>query len=166
MASGQAEKLPRDDPVLLVCAPHCNQFLDPVNVLYQLPTDFYSRGRKLGFIVAAKSLRRRLVGFYARLMDGIPVERPQDLMVVGSGTVRLSAGGGGTGGGPVLVGEGTLFRAESNAGDAIVIKCEHQVRSRGLTATVPVESPCCSCRLTASGRCPPTRGRSTRSRWR
>eukprot|EP01051_Picozoa_sp_SAG22_P002099 SAG22_NODE_90_length_21067_cov_8.490843_3_plen_353_part_00 len=125
-----AEKLPRDNPVILVCAPHSNQFLDPVTVLYELPNDFYARGRKLGFIVAAKSLRRKMVGFYARLMDGIGVERPQDLMTVGSGTLvlqrRQQQQGAAGPSGHVLIGTGTRFKAESNAGDAIVVKCEHK----------------------------------------
>lgn len=111
------EKLPRDGPVILVCAPHSNQFLDPAVVLYLLPTDFYTRSRRIGFLVAAKSWRRRLVGLFARVMDGVPVERAQDIARRGSGTLAVDADDP-----HHLHGKGTLFATESKAGDAVVFK--------------------------------------------
>jgi hypothetical protein len=120
------EKLPRDGPLILVCAPHSNQFVDPAVVLYLLPTDFYTRGRRVGFLVAAKSWRRRVVGFFARMFDGVPVERPQDIARVGTGTLSVSADEP-----QVLRGVGTRFTAEAKAGDAIVFK--HRCESPGGT---------------------------------
>eukprot|EP01048_Picozoa_sp_COSAG05_P013703 COSAG05_NODE_1481_length_4761_cov_4.755684_4_plen_470_part_00 len=111
------EKLPRDGPLILVCAPHSNQFVDPAVVLHLLPTDFYTRSRRIGFLVAAKSWRRRVVGLFARVMDGVPVERPQDIARRGTGTLIVDAGDP-----HHLHGNGTLFSIESKAGDAVVFK--------------------------------------------
>jgi 1-acyl-sn-glycerol-3-phosphate acyltransferase len=112
------ENIPRDDPVVLVCAPHANQFLDPATVCYLLPQDMYTRGRRVGWLVAAKSWRRRLVGFMSRLMDGVPVERPQDIALVGDGLLVLSDKEP-----QQLRGLGTRFTSQNiKAGDAIVVK--------------------------------------------
>jgi 1-acyl-sn-glycerol-3-phosphate acyltransferase len=113
-----SENIPRDDPVVLVCAPHANQFLDPATVCYLLPQDMYTRGRRVGWLVAAKSWRRKLVGFMSRLMDGVPVERPQDIAFVGNGTLILSDTEP-----KLLRGLGTQFASQNiKAGDAIVVK--------------------------------------------
>lgn len=112
------ENIPRDDPVVLVCAPHANQFLDPATVCYLLPQDMYTRGRRVGWLVAAKSWRRKLVGFMSRLMDGVPVERPQDIAFVGDGALVLTDTAPHR-----LTGIGTRFTSQNiKAGDAIVVK--------------------------------------------
>jgi len=38
-----------------------------------------SCGREVGFLIAAVSLKRKMVGFFAKAMNSIPVTRPQDL---------------------------------------------------------------------------------------
>ena len=115
-----AENIPRDDPVVLVCAPHANQFIDPATVCYLLPQDMYTRGRRVGWLVAAKSWRRRGVGFMCRLMDGVPVERAQDIAFNGDGQVVLDEKEP-----HVLRGVGTHFTTERiKAGDAIVVKIQ------------------------------------------
>ena len=113
------ENLPRDGPVILVCAPHSNQFVDPAVVMYLLPTDFYTRSRTLGFLIAAKSWRQRVVGMFARLMDGVPVERGQDIARPGTGTLTVSGKDC-----HHVHGDGTRFTAETKAGDALVCKVE------------------------------------------
>ena len=42
--------------------------------------------------MAAKSYRRRIIGDFAQLLGGIPVERPQDLAKKGEGTISLVEG--------------------------------------------------------------------------
>ncbi|RKO98912.1 hypothetical protein CXG81DRAFT_15285, partial [Caulochytrium protostelioides] len=74
-----AYKIPKTGPVIFVAAPHSNQFVDPV-VLFQ------HCNREIGFIAAAASMRKPLVGLLARLFNSIPVERPQDLTTAGRGT--------------------------------------------------------------------------------
>ena len=48
------------------------QFLDPVLVMEHC-------GREIGWLVAAASMKRAVVGRFARALGAIPVARPQDL---------------------------------------------------------------------------------------
>lgn len=43
--------------------------------------------RQVNFIMAAKSVRRPIIGDLAKLMDVVPVERAQDLAIVGKGKI-------------------------------------------------------------------------------
>lgn len=74
--------VPRSGAILFVIAPHSNQFVDPLMVLK------FSR-RRVAFCCAAKTLRRRFVGAFAKALQSIPVERAQDLVFKGSGTLEL-----------------------------------------------------------------------------
>jgi len=65
--------------------------------------------RKVKLIAAAKSMRRPIVGHIGRMMGGIPVERPQDLAVAGTGTLSSIDGN-------VVYGNGTLFLNECKPG--------------------------------------------------
>ena len=102
-------KVPHEGaPVLFVCAPHANQFLDPFVVMYgTLRSD-------VAFLAAAKSMRKRIVGGLARLLKSIPVERAQDLAFKGPGAVWLSPEDGLT-----LLGRGTSFLEQLHAGDSV-----------------------------------------------
>ncbi|KAI6109842.1 hypothetical protein F5141DRAFT_811233 [Pisolithus sp. B1] len=96
--------IPRDGPVIFAGAPHSNQFLDPL--LLSLEVYRESR-RRVHFLTAAKSMKRKAVGFFARQMDSIPVARAVDEAKPGTGLVYLSPDD------PCLVlGEGTRFRSE------------------------------------------------------
>ncbi|KIY46268.1 hypothetical protein FISHEDRAFT_75794 [Fistulina hepatica ATCC 64428] len=82
-----AYKIPRDGPVIFVGAPHNNQFLDTL----LLPLEVYKEThRRVRSLAAAKSMKRKAVGFFIRLMDSIPVARAQDEAKRGLGTVHLS----------------------------------------------------------------------------
>lgn len=78
------ERIPKDKPVMLVCAPHANQFIDAVVISTHLP-------RKIYYVGAASSFRKyKIVGFFMKLMASIiPVERHQDLKRDISGTVQV-----------------------------------------------------------------------------
>ena len=78
------ERIPKDKPVMLVCAPHANQFIDAVVISTHLP-------RKIYYVGAASSFRKyKIVGFFMKLMASIiPVERHQDVKREISGTVRV-----------------------------------------------------------------------------
>lgn len=43
--------------------------------------------REVSFIMAAKSVRRRVIGDIAKLINVVPVERPQDLAKNGKGKI-------------------------------------------------------------------------------
>jgi len=104
------DRLPdaRTSSVIFVCAPHANQFMDPVMVMRHA-------GRPVGFLTAAVSMRRLVVGTLARLLNSIPVERAQDMAVKGVGTVVSVSGSR-------IVGEGTRFVADFPQGrDAMSI---------------------------------------------
>lgn len=73
------ENIPNDGPVIFV-GNHQNQFVDPVML-------FTHNKREIGFIIAAKSLTKFIVGFFAQLMKSIPVRRPQDEARNGKGQV-------------------------------------------------------------------------------
>ncbi|KAI8319440.1 hypothetical protein GQ54DRAFT_265292, partial [Martensiomyces pterosporus] len=84
IAERNAHLIPKSGPVIFVVAPHHNQatFVDPVILLMHAV-------RRVYFLVAAASMRRKFIGFYGRCLRGIPVERQQDLAKVGSGKIKL-----------------------------------------------------------------------------
>lgn len=136
-----AFNIPRDGPVIFVGAPHHNQvsgvifdspgiiaqkslkFLDPLLLSWQVHRE--SR-RRVQFLTAAKSMQRKFVGFFSRLMlsstsiatsfsctclayfsPTVPVARAVDYASPGTGRIRLSPDD------PCLVlGEGTKFTTE------------------------------------------------------
>lgn len=77
------EKVPDKGPVIFVCGPHSNQFLDPMVV---------SKGttREVKYIIAAKSLRRKDLGWLFKHADPVPVERQQDLKRPGEGRITVA----------------------------------------------------------------------------
>ncbi|KAF8924493.1 hypothetical protein EDD21DRAFT_389134 [Dissophora ornata] len=77
-----AHKIPKKGPVIFVAAPHANQFVDPLVLMREC-------GRRVSFLAAKKSMDRPWIGAFARSMNAIPVERPQDLAKPGSGTIKL-----------------------------------------------------------------------------
>ncbi|CED82465.1 glycerol-3-phosphate o-acyltransferase [Phaffia rhodozyma] len=96
-----AYNIPREGPVLFVVAPHNNQFLDPILVFSEI---YRETRRKVGTLIAAKSLDRAIIGQAARAMDSIPVARASDYAYAGSGKISLSSTD------PLLIlGEGTKF---------------------------------------------------------
>lgn len=76
-------KVPEKGPLILVCAPHANQFIDPVVATTKL------KRRDIRFIAAASSLRKPYIGHLMRGLNPISVERPQDLSVTGAGRVTI-----------------------------------------------------------------------------
>jgi len=102
------QKIPIRGPLIFVCAPHNNQFIDPILVM-QLTQ------RQIGFLIAAKSMRRRYVGMLAKILGAVPVERTQDLAIKGSGKVKLTNGN-------KIIGIGTKFKTESKIGYSLIVK--------------------------------------------
>ncbi|KAJ3413695.1 hypothetical protein HDV05_007683 [Chytridiales sp. JEL 0842] len=72
--------IPQTGPVIFVCAPHANQFIDPILLIK-------SCGRQVGFLAAKKSMDKFWIGLFARSVGSIPVIRPQDLTKLGAGKV-------------------------------------------------------------------------------
>merc|ERR1719183_792823 len=80
-----AFRIPQSGPVIFV-ANHANQFVDPMMLIS-------NTSRVVRFLIAAKSLRRRIIGDVARMVQAIGVERAQDLASKGAGTVSARKGG-------------------------------------------------------------------------
>ncbi|QRV72837.1 acyltransferase [Ceratobasidium sp. AG-Ba] len=99
-----AWNIPKDGPVIFVAAPHNNQFLDPILLASEIWRETH---RRVSFLIAAKSMKQRIVGLLASLMNSIPVVRAADAAVAGTGLVTLSPDD------PCLViGTGTCFTKE------------------------------------------------------
>lgn len=76
----------------------------------------YTSKRQISFIIAAKSYKRPVIGFFAKALGAIPVERPQDLAKKGKGKiVSLSKDG-------FVKGVGTDFTNSIKKSETIVIK--------------------------------------------
>ncbi|KAJ2807924.1 Glycerol-3-phosphate/dihydroxyacetone phosphate acyltransferase, partial [Coemansia furcata] len=111
IAERNAHLIPRTGPVIFVVAPHHNQFVDPVILLMHAV-------RRVYFLVAAASMRRRFIGFYGRCMRGISVERQQDLAKPGTGRIRVDDRYGE----PTLItGLDTRFTAEVKPGMKVAL---------------------------------------------
>ncbi|KAI0361999.1 glycerol-3-phosphate O-acyltransferase [Trametes cingulata] len=82
-----AFNIPREGPVIFVAAPHNNQFLDPLLLYQQVHRE---TGRHVRSLIAAKSMERRFVGFFAKLMASIPVVRAADHAKPGTGEITIS----------------------------------------------------------------------------
>lgn len=78
--------IPKKGPVVFVCAPHHNQFVDPIVVM---TTAKQYSNRRISLLTAAKSYNIWYIGIPARLCGGISVERPQDLVKPYDGTIRI-----------------------------------------------------------------------------
>lgn len=99
-----AFNIPRSGPVIFVAAPHNNQFLDPLLLSLEV---YRETRRNVQFLAAAHSMKRKWIGFFARLVDSIPVARAADSTLPGTGRVSISDED------PCLVlGVGTAFLSE------------------------------------------------------
>ncbi|KAG2210538.1 hypothetical protein INT47_002480 [Mucor saturninus] len=77
-----AHRIPKEGPVIFVVAPHVNQFVDPIVLMREC-------GRRVSFLIAEKSMHQKGIGFFAKMVNAIPVIRPQDLAKPGQGRIQL-----------------------------------------------------------------------------
>lgn len=61
-----AWRIPTEGPVIFIGAPHHNQFLDPLLLASEVRR---GSGRRVAFLIAEKSIRRRFIGSAARLLQ-------------------------------------------------------------------------------------------------
>ncbi len=69
--------------------------------------------RKIQFLAAAKSARRKMIGKFIEALDCIPVERPEDVKKSGTGSIDWKTGEN------IILGKGTRFLAECVTGCSI-----------------------------------------------
>ncbi|CAO1629513.1 unnamed protein product [Parajaminaea phylloscopi] len=100
-----AWRIPTEGPVIFVGAPHHNQFLDPLLLASEVRR---GSGRRVAFLIAEKSIRRRFIGSAARLLQSIPVTRAADGAKAGKGVISHHPSGD-----PLLIqGHGTQFKSQ------------------------------------------------------
>jgi glycerol-3-phosphate O-acyltransferase/dihydroxyacetone phosphate acyltransferase len=79
-------RIPKKGPVIFVAAPHANQFVDPLLLMRVVRHDAH---RRIAFLVAEKSMRRKFIGTAAGLVGSVPVGRALDLKKPAPGKIYL-----------------------------------------------------------------------------
>lgn len=97
-------KVPKQGPIIFVAAPHANQFVDPVILMGQVRK---AVNKRVSFLVAEKSLRRKAVGFLARCVMSIGVVRAQDNLKFAKGKITVDPENSRR-----LIGHGTSFTTD------------------------------------------------------
>ena len=81
-----AWRVPRRGPVILVAAPHANQFVDPILLMRVVRAE---AKRRISFLIAAKSMRRKFVGAMSAKMGALTVSRAMDEVKPAKGKIFL-----------------------------------------------------------------------------
>ncbi|KAJ5917378.1 acyltransferase [Penicillium verhagenii] len=81
-----AWRIPERGPVLIVAAPHANQFVDSAILMHLLKSQ---AKRRVSFLIAQKSMNEPYIGTLASCMGALPVVRSMDLAKPGKGRVYL-----------------------------------------------------------------------------
>ncbi|KAJ5904485.1 acyltransferase [Penicillium tannophilum] len=81
-----AWRIPERGPVLIVAAPHANQFVDSAILMHLLKSQ---AKRRVSFLIAQKSMNEPYIGTLASCMGALPVVRSMDLTKPGKGRVYL-----------------------------------------------------------------------------
>ncbi|KAH5167444.1 hypothetical protein HBI25_075630 [Parastagonospora nodorum] len=79
-------KVPKEGPVIFVCAPHANQFVDPLMLMRVVKKE---ADRRIQFLIADKSMKRRFIGTMAGLTGVVPVGRAMDMTKTAQGKIYL-----------------------------------------------------------------------------
>jgi glycerol-3-phosphate O-acyltransferase/dihydroxyacetone phosphate acyltransferase len=79
-------KIPRRGPIIFVAAPHANQFVDPLVLMRTLRIEAH---RRVAFLIAEKSIRRKFIGWFSRHVGAVPVGRAMDMVKPATGTIYL-----------------------------------------------------------------------------
>ncbi|KAG7927884.1 hypothetical protein KL925_002242 [Ogataea polymorpha] len=81
-----AFRLPKSGPIIFVAAPHANQFVDPIVLMGQVKNE---TGRRISFLIAEKSHKRKFIGLISRSQMSIPVRRAQDCLKPAAGSIKI-----------------------------------------------------------------------------
>lgn len=82
-----AWRIPEKGPVLIVAAPHANQFVDSAILMHLLKSQ---AKRRVSFLIAQKSMNEPYIGTLASCMGALPVVRSMDLTKRAKGYLYLS----------------------------------------------------------------------------
>ena len=81
-----AWRVPKHDPVIIVAAPHANQFVDSLVLMRILKAH---ASRRVSFLIAEKSMKEPFIGTMAGYMGALPVARAMDDVKDGKGVIFL-----------------------------------------------------------------------------
>lgn len=81
-----AWKVPKHGPLIIVAAPHANQFVDSLVLMRILKSH---ANRRISFLIAEKSMREPYIGTVAGSMGALPVARAMDSIKHGIGKIYL-----------------------------------------------------------------------------
>jgi glycerol-3-phosphate O-acyltransferase/dihydroxyacetone phosphate acyltransferase len=81
-----AWRVPRRGPVILVAAPHANQFVDSILLMRVVRQE---AKRRISFLIAAKSMKRKFIGAMAGKMGALSVGRAMDEVKPAKGKIFL-----------------------------------------------------------------------------
>ena len=110
-----AWRIPENTPVLIVAAPHANQFVDSVILMHLLKSE---AKRHVSFLIAEKSMKEPYIGPLASCFGALPVVRAMDQAKPGKGTISQPDPDDPA----LLVGKGTDFTGpEFMVGGSIMI---------------------------------------------
>ncbi|KAL8683562.1 MAG: hypothetical protein Q9186_000474 [Xanthomendoza sp. 1 TL-2023] len=108
-------KIPRRGPIIFVAAPHANQFVDPLILMRVIKTEAQ---RRIAWLIAEKSMKRRFIGGAASLLGPVSVGRALDSTKPGAGKIYLPDPIGD----PLLIrGNGTNFEKQAEVGGLLVL---------------------------------------------
>ncbi|KAB8239341.1 hypothetical protein ETB97_006978 [Aspergillus alliaceus] len=79
-------KIPRKGPLIIVAAPHANQFVDSLILMRVIRSE---ARRRISWLIAEKSFRRKFIGLLARSIGSVPVARAMDNMKPGQGIIYM-----------------------------------------------------------------------------
>ncbi|KAK6464296.1 glycerol-3-phosphate O-acyltransferase [Scheffersomyces coipomensis] len=109
-----AFRIPQNDPVIFVGAPHANQFVDGVLLMNQVKREAQ---RRVSFMIAESSYKLKLIGFMSKCQLSIPVVRVQDTLTKGIGKIYCNFDED-----PLLItGKGTQFLTECSVRGLIAL---------------------------------------------
>lgn len=80
-------KVPKTGPIIIVAAPHANQFVDSLILMRVLRNDAH---RRVCWLIAAKSMTRPFIGWAARIVRSVPVGRALDMKKPAVGRISLA----------------------------------------------------------------------------
>ncbi|CAO3690864.1 unnamed protein product [Rhizopus microsporus] len=108
--------VPASGPCIFIVGPHANQFIDGVVFLSKNPRSSYA-------LMAAVSYNKPLIGHVGKILNAIPVVRPQDIVTKGTGTIYYD---------PInnpfeIRGEKTRFKSELRLRDFVIFGRNHKV---------------------------------------
>ncbi|KAL8965839.1 MAG: hypothetical protein Q9197_006295 [Variospora fuerteventurae] len=108
-------KIPRRGPIIFVAAPHANQFVDPLILMRVIKTEAQ---RRISWLIAEKSMKRKFIGAAASMLGPVSVGRALDSTKAGTGKIYLPDPRGD----PLLIrGHGTQFDKEAELGGLLVL---------------------------------------------